>query len=35
VIGRIADFYEKLSYQKQGGVYLDENCPHIAMPKEL
>lgn len=32
---RVTDFYEKLGYKKQGGVYLDENCPHITMTKEL
>lgn len=32
---RVADFYEKLGYKKQGDVYLNEYCPHIAMTKEL
>jgi predicted GNAT family N-acyltransferase len=24
-------FYEKLGFQKNGNVYLDEHCPHITM----
>lgn len=32
---RVADFYEKLGYKKQGEIYLGENCPHIAMTKKL
>lgn len=28
-------FYEKQGYKKQGLVYLDEDCPHICMKKNL
>lgn len=30
-----AGFYEKLGYARQGGVYLDEHCPHVRMEKPL
>lgn len=32
---RVEKFYEKLGYQKQGEVFLDEGCPHIWMKKVL
>lgn len=32
---RVAGFYEKLGYIKQGETYLDEGCPHIWMKKNL
>lgn len=32
---RVADFYEKCGYVKQGKEYLDEFCPHIKMVKKL
>lgn len=32
---RVEKFYEKLGYQKQGEVFLDEDCPHIWMKKVL
>lgn len=32
---RVENFYEKLGYQKQGEVFLDEDCPHIWMKKVL
>ena len=32
---RIAAFYEKHGYHKQGDVYLDEDCPHVWMKKNL
>ncbi|MEG0899085.1 MAG: GNAT family N-acetyltransferase [Oscillospiraceae bacterium] len=32
---RAEKFYEKLGYEQFGEEYLDENCPHIAMKKEL
>ena len=32
---RIAKFYEKHGYTKQGEVYLDEDCPHVWMIKNL
>lgn len=28
-------FYEFLGYKCQGGVYLDESCPHISMVKGM
>ncbi len=28
-------FYERLGYQAEGEVYLDEHCPHIHMTKSL
>ena len=32
---RVAGFYEKLGYIKQGETYLDEGCPHIWVKKNL
>jgi predicted GNAT family N-acyltransferase len=32
---RVAEFYEKQGYKKQGKTYLDEDCPHIWMKKNL
>lgn len=32
---RVSKFYEKLGYNKCGSTYLDEDCPHIWMEKEL
>ena len=32
---RVADFYEKLGYQKTEERYLDQDCPHIWMVKHL
>lgn len=32
---RVGGFYEKQGYKKQGMVYLDEDCPHIWMKKNL
>ncbi len=32
---RVADFYEKLGYCRQGEEYLDEGCPHVRMTKRL
>lgn len=32
---RVAEFYEKQGYKKQGKAYLDEDCPHIWMKKNL
>ena len=32
---RVAEFYEKQGYKKQGKAYLDEACPHIWMKKNL
>lgn len=32
---RVAEFYEKQGYKKQGAVYLDEECHHIWMKKNL
>jgi predicted GNAT family N-acyltransferase len=32
---RVAEFYEKRGYQKQGVIYYDEDCPHIWMKKNL
>jgi predicted GNAT family N-acyltransferase len=32
---RVVEFYEKQGYKKQGVVYLDEECPHIWMKKNL
>nr|WP_314466287.1 GNAT family N-acetyltransferase [uncultured Clostridium sp.] len=32
---RVAEFYEKQGYQKQGLMYLDEDCPHIWMKKDF
>lgn len=32
---RAQGFYEKLGYQVEGAVYLDEWCPHVTMKKAL
>lgn len=32
---RVRPFYEKIGYTASGGEYLDEQCPHIHMEKEL
>lgn len=32
---RVCGFYEKLGYEKFGGEYLDEFCPHIMMKKDI
>lgn len=32
---RVASFYEKMGYQKQGEEYLDEGCPHVKLRKQL
>lgn len=33
---RVADFYKnKLGYTQCGDVYLEENCPHVALKKKL
>jgi predicted GNAT family N-acyltransferase len=32
---RVGGFYEKQGYKKQGMVYLDEDCSHIWMKKNL
>lgn len=32
---RAKGFYNKLGFIESGEVYLDENCPHIYMEKEL
>lgn len=32
---RVSPFYEKLGYEKSGGEYLDEYCPHVLMTKRL
>ncbi len=32
---RAKAFYRKLGFIESGDVYLDENCPHIYMEKEL
>ena len=32
---RVADFYERLGYCRQGEEYLDEGCPHVKMTKGL
>lgn len=32
---RVAPFYEKLGYCRQGEEYLDEGCPHVKMTKSL
>ena len=32
---RATGFYESLGFTASGGVYLDENCPHIHMFKKL
>lgn len=32
---RVLEFYEKCGYKKYGDEYLDENCPHIMMKKNL
>lgn len=32
---RVAEFYEKQGYKKQGAVYLDEECTHIWMKKNM
>lgn len=32
---RAKEFYEKCGYRAVGEIYLDEDCPHICMDKEL
>ncbi len=32
---RVAGFYEKLGYRREGSEYLDEGCPHVKMTKQL
>lgn len=32
---RVAEFYEKQGYEKQGDAYLEEDCLHILMKKNL
>lgn len=32
---RAKDFYAKLGFTEEGGIYLDEGCPHIYMEKKL
>lgn len=32
---RVSSFYEKQGYVKTGGIYYDEECPHIMMEKRL
>ena len=32
---RVSDFYKKQGYQVQGDSYLDEECPHVWMYKDL
>jgi predicted GNAT family N-acyltransferase len=32
---RVSDFYKKQGYMKQGDVFMDQDCPHIWMDKEL
>ncbi|MGN0522287.1 MAG: GNAT family N-acetyltransferase [Eubacterium sp.] len=32
---RASAFYKKLGYRETGGIYLDEDCPHIMMEKKL
>ena len=32
---RVAGFYEKLGYHREGSEYLDEGCPHVKMTKQL
>jgi len=32
---RVASFYEKLGYRREGEEYLDEGCPHVRLRKRL
>lgn len=32
---RVAPFYEKMGYSRQGEEYLDEGCPHVKLKKDL
>lgn len=32
---RVAEFYEKSGYKRQGEEYLDEGCPHVCLVKQL
>lgn len=32
---RVAEFYERLGYRREGGEYLDEGCPHVKLRKCL
>lgn len=32
---RAKEFYINLGYEQEGGVYMDENCPHVKMVKQL
>lgn len=32
---RVSEFYKKQGYQTQGNIFMDQDCPHIWMFKEL
>ena len=32
---RVASFYERLGYHREGPEYLDEGCPHVKLVKQL
>lgn len=32
---RVSAFYEKQGYHTDGDIYMDEDCPHVWMKKEL
>ena len=32
---RVSEFYKKQGYKTQGDIYMDQDCPHIWMQKEL